>query len=116
MNRLGINFAPEYLKSKYMDAQSIVQDAIRNGGSSQLLFVSASDLREAIRNMANDIAEQFQPRKKEEYLNTKQTAKILGVDPSTLYRWKRDKYLVPSYLGNKCRYRMSDIEAILNAR
>lgn len=97
-----------------MDTQNLIQEAIRNGGSAQLLFVSAADLREAIRNMANDIAQEFLPKKKEEYLTTKQAARKLGVDPSTLYRWDKDSYLKAIRLGNKKRYKLSDIEAIMN--
>lgn len=96
-----------------MDANNLIQDAIRNGGSSQLLFVSASDLREAIKNMANDIAEQFLPKKREEYLSTKQAARRLGVSLSTLYRWDKESYLKAIQVGSKKKYRLSDIENIL---
>ncbi len=97
-----------------MEAQNLIQEAIRNGGASQLLFVSAADLREVVRNIANDIAQEFLPKKKEEYLTTKQAARKLGVDPSTLYRWDKDNYLKAVRIGSKKRYKLSDIEAIMD--
>lgn len=99
-----------------MDAQNMIQDAIRNGGASQLLFVSAADLREVVKNMANDIAEQFQPKREEKYLTTKQAAKLLSVDMSTLYRWDNENYLKSVRLGSKRRYRLSDIEKLMEVR
>jgi excisionase family DNA binding protein len=45
----------------------------------------------------------------ETYLSVDQTAKMLNVDRSTLYRWANSGYLVPLEIGGKRRYRMSDI-------
>ena len=95
-----------------MNANEMIQEAIRHGGSSQILFVSAADLREAIRNMANDIAEQFMPQKEEKFLTTKETSRLLNVDISTLYRWEKNSYLKPIRIGIKKLYRLSDIDKI----
>ena len=95
-----------------MDAHDLIQNAIRNGGVSQILFVSAADLREAIRNMANDIAQQFLPKREERYLTSKEVSRLLNVDASTLYRWDKNNYLKPVKFGSKKRYRLSDIEKL----
>ncbi|OAV71806.1 Helix-turn-helix domain protein [Bacteroidales bacterium Barb4] len=49
----------------------------------------------------------------ETYPSPDQVAKILGVDKSTLWRWTKSKYLIPIEIGGKRRYRMSDINRIL---
>jgi len=41
-------------------------------------------------------------------------AEMLDVDKSTLWRWAKIGYLVPINVGGKRRYRMSDVNRILN--
>jgi excisionase family DNA binding protein len=50
----------------------------------------------------------------ETYPTPKQVCEILGVDNSTLWRWKRKGYLVPANVGGKVRYKMSEVKALLN--
>jgi len=52
--------------------------------------------------------------KAETYPTPQQVAKILGVDPTTLWRWNKRGYLVPIEIGGKRRYKMSDVKALLN--
>jgi hypothetical protein len=49
----------------------------------------------------------------ETYPSPDQVAKILDVDKSTLWRWRKQGYLIPIEVGGKRRYRMSDIKKIL---
>ena len=49
----------------------------------------------------------------ETYPSAEQVSKILDVDKSTLWRWKKQGYLIPIEVGGKRRYRMSDINRIL---
>ena len=48
------------------------------------------------------------------YPTPDQVAKILSVDKSTLWRWRKRNYLVPIEIGGKRRYRMSDVKRILD--
>lgn len=50
----------------------------------------------------------------ETYPSVDQVAKILSVDRSTLWRWSKQGYLTPMEVGGKRRYRMSDVNKILN--
>ncbi|KAA6329747.1 hypothetical protein EZS27_021468 [termite gut metagenome] len=52
----------------------------------------------------------------ETYPSADKTAKILDVNRSTLWRWQKRGYLVPIEIGGKRRYKMSDINKILNKR
>ncbi|WP_418197249.1 helix-turn-helix domain-containing protein [Alistipes shahii] len=38
----------------------------------------------------------------------------MGVDSSTLWRWAKSGYLVPVEYGGQRRYRVADVQRILN--
>lgn len=87
-------------------------------GASVTVAISLEDLRqfcqgvvaEAKRELEAEIAED----KGERYLSIKQACELLGVDPCTLWRWKKRGYLVPAEVGGKRRYRLSEIRRMLN--
>jgi len=79
--------------------------------------VSAKDLSEFAEQIligAKAIYEK--PEKPEQYLNRKQTAQMLDVDLSTLWRWNKENYLHTIMIGGKVRYKLSDVERILNGQ
>lgn len=47
-------------------------------------------------------------------VHAKQTIALLGVDSSTLWRWAKSGYLVPVEYGGQRRYRVADVQRILN--
>ena len=49
-----------------------------------------------------------------ELYTRKQTIALLGVDSSTLWRWAKSGYLVPVEYGGQRRYRVADVQRILN--
>jgi predicted DNA-binding transcriptional regulator AlpA len=53
------------------------------------------------------------PSESERLLSPKETCTMLSVDNSTLYRWDKLGYLVKMKIGGKVRYRMSDIQKLL---
>ena len=62
--------------------------------------------------------QKFFDRKKEEaksdvLLTPKEVTELLGVNLTTLWRWHREGYLVKVYIGDKPRYKQSDIDRIL---
>jgi len=50
----------------------------------------------------------------ETYPSIAKVAEILDVNKSTLWRWQQQRYLVPIEIGGKRRYKMSDVQRILN--
>lgn len=54
--------------------------------------------------------------KEEKYLTAEETAQMLGVDKSTLWRWSKCGYLPKCTWGGKVRYRLSDIEDLMNKK
>ena len=77
--------------------------------------VSATDLLETVRNVATEIIEHYaKVEPPEQYLTPKITTRKLDVSLSTLWRWDKEDYLKPVAIGGKRRYRLSDVERILN--
>lgn len=73
------------------------------------LVISALDLREAFLQWNEEMRQPDQEIKPEKYLTAQETADKLGVDVSTLWRWDKSGYLKKIKVGNKARYRESDV-------
>lgn len=79
---------------------------------------------DALKRFATDLVEKTRleieskilESKSERYLSREATAKMLDVDCSTLYRWAKCGYLVPSKIGNQVRYKESEIKKRLEER
>jgi predicted DNA-binding transcriptional regulator AlpA len=52
----------------------------------------------------------------ETYLTADQVVNMLGVSKSTLWHWNNKEYLSVVKIGNKIRYKMSDIKKILETK
>lgn len=50
----------------------------------------------------------------ERFLAPAEASKMLSVDESTLWRWRKQEYFKPIYIGAKPRYRLSDIKKLLS--
>lgn len=76
--------------------------------------VTGMELKEMVQET---IQESIKHRKdlevQETYLTKSETATKLGVSVATLYRWQKQKYLEPVYIGAKPRYKLSDVKKIL---
>ncbi|MDR2085810.1 MAG: helix-turn-helix domain-containing protein [Dysgonamonadaceae bacterium] len=81
------------------------------------ITLKAGDLIEAVEYCVQatrrELEQQIIADNTETYKSPDQVSKILDVDKSTLWRWKKQGYLTPVEIGGKCRYRMSDIKKIL---
>lgn len=71
--------------------------------------VAASDLESILRELINEVLNSREEAKKETYVSSSKASAMLGVSKSTLWRWEKEKYLIPTRIGNKLRYRESDI-------
>lgn len=81
------------------------------------LTVTAIDLKDfasqLIEQTKEDLEQSITSGRNETYLTTEQTMKMLNVCSTTLWRWKKRKYLRPVRVGGNERYRLSDINKIL---
>ena len=82
------------------------------------LSVSAADLKNFALVIIKEAKEQMEAtiraETEERYLSINETSKKLDVDRSTLWRWKKERYLLPVYIGGKPRYKLSEINQIFN--
>ena len=74
--------------------------------------MNIDDLREAFKAWNQELMEANAP-KEEIYISAPEAAKMLNVTLSTLWRWDKDKYLEKIKIGNKVRYRLSDVERMI---
>lgn len=82
-----------------------------NKNTQTLMIVSKDDLENVVQNAVNRLLEKRE-NKPEVYLSVEETARRLKVDRSTLWRWNKDGYLTTTKVGNKVRYKLSDVERI----
>jgi len=77
------------------------------------LEVSGEDLLAFSSNLINRAKEEA---RKVRFLTKEQVKELCGVCDATLWHWNRKGYLKAVKIGNKIRYRTSDIQRILGER
>lgn len=80
-----------------------------------ILQVSAADLKEFALSLIEDARSMEtpeQPAKGDEFLTSEEVMKIVKVKKVTLWRWAKEKYLVPVKVGKSNLYRKSDVQRI----
>ena len=80
-----------------------------NGGPEYFHYCSNQLISRAKHELSTAIAE----AKKEKYLTKEEVKKMCDVCDTTLWHWSKKNYLKPVKVGNKVRYRQSDIQKIL---
>ncbi|OAV65979.1 Helix-turn-helix domain protein [Bacteroidales bacterium Barb6XT] len=92
---------------------SIIQDEKAN----IKLEVSGEDLLDFSNDLINraksELSTEIAEARKEKYLTKEEVREICGVCDATLWHWNKKNYLKTIKIGNKVRYRMSDIRRIL---
>lgn len=85
-------------------------------GANIQLVINALDLKEAFLQWNEEMRQSDTEVKAELYLSAQETADKLGVDVSTLWRWDKLGYLKKIKVGNKVRYRESDVLKLMEGR
>ena len=81
-----------------------------------MYMISAADLERILRNLVNDLISEREEVKKETYISASQVSNLLGVSKSTLWRWEKENYLVPVRVGNKLRYKESEVKQLMEGK
>mgnify|MGYP003294048354 CR=1 FL=1 len=85
-----------------------------------IVQVRLEDLLDAgkvlIDNTKCELEQQIADSKTERYLSKEKVMETLDVSSVTLWRWQNRGYLTPIYVGGKQKYRMSDIEKIMEGK
>lgn len=94
-------------------------DILKNE-SSALLIISAADLREFATELMQDARaeaeRQFEEQRKDRYLNAKEASELLGIDASTLWRWRSSGYINSFTVGSQTKYRLSEINDFIKSK
>jgi len=94
----------------------ILNNLIKEGNIT--VSVSINDLKQfaldIIEQTKKEIEDLVVAQKSETYVSRQRAAEMLDVDSVTLWRWANRNYLVPATVGGKKRYKMSDINRLLN--
>ncbi|MDR1644453.1 MAG: helix-turn-helix domain-containing protein [Tannerellaceae bacterium] len=77
------------------------------------LLVFSNDL---INRAKSELSIEIAEARKERYLTKEEVKGICGVCDATLWHWNKKNYLKVIKIGNKVRYRMSDIRRILEEK
>lgn len=91
-----------------------INNLIQSGAC--IVQVSAADLKDFAIDILDQYAQRQAKPQEETLLTTAQASRYLNVDRSTLWRWNRENYLKPMMIGNRYRYRLSDLESIRSYR
>ena len=92
-----------------MDLYNLLQDNARLN-----VTINAGQLIEVVNYAVSKTRAEFEKKQEpEQYIPRKQAAQMLDIDPSTLWRYNKQAYLQPVTIGGKRRYRLSDINRIL---
>jgi len=97
-----------------MNEQFVIQELLAQGNAKVQISLSGADLREFGENLIKNTIKMVTAERMEVMLKVNEAAQKLSVDRSTLYRWEKSGYLKPVRMGGVPRYRLSDIEAIMN--
>ena len=92
---------------------SLIQDE----KASIKLEVTGEDLlnfsNDLINRAKHELSVEIAEARKEKYLTKEEVKEICGVCDATLWHWNKKNYLKTIKIGNKVRYRMSDVRKIL---
>lgn len=102
-----------------------ILDLILNGGGGITVSVTVQDLFDFAYSLINltkeeeakkqeEAKRQAEAQKSEVYISKKEALAKLGCCSTTLYNWNKSKYLTASRLGARLRYKLSDVEEIVN--
>ena len=83
-----------------------------------IVQVRLGDLLEANRQLIADVKQELEQQIADStaktYITREKVMEITGKSAVTIWRWQKDKYLVPaSTVGGTYRYRMSDVRRIM---
>jgi hypothetical protein len=90
---------------------------LKSGNANVKLEVSGEDLlefsNELINRAKSELSAEYAEARKEKYLTKDEVKRMCEVCDATLWHWNRKSYLKAIKVGNKVRYRQSDVRRIL---
>ncbi|MCC8176597.1 MAG: MerR family transcriptional regulator [Bacteroidales bacterium] len=87
-----------------------------NNSSQQLFVISKENLTDLAQILIEETRKAFEKKEDKTLLTKKAACQLLGKDPSTIWRWEKEGYLVPVQTGGRKSYRLSDLNEIKEGR
>ena len=91
---------------------------LKNEGNASIALVSINDLKafalDIIQQTKRELEELVISQKSEMYVSRQKACEMLDVNSTTIWRWSKKNYLVPIFIGGKRRFKVSDINRLLN--
>ena len=91
-------------------------NSLLNSDANISVVVSVADLKEFALCVVTEAMAAKEEKTEERYLTPDVVADMVGVSKNTLWRWEKEKYLIPIKVGRKSRYKLSDVKSILEGR
>ena len=91
-------------------------NSLLNSDANISVVVSVADLKEFALCVVTETMAAMEEKTEERYLTPDDVADMVGVSKNTLWRWEKEKYLIPIKVGRKSRYKLSDVKSILEGR
>ena len=82
--------------------------------SNTLLVINADDLKVYSENLINETMAKLSSKEEDVFLTAVEASEKLKVNRVTLWSWEKKGYLKPTRIGEKVRYKLSDINRLLN--
>ena len=94
----------------------IISELLTSGANVNIT-ISANDLRDFLTEISKQVIEKEKAaeasRNADETMTQKEVCKFLNISKSTLWRWERDNYLLPTgRMGRSPQYLKSDVQRI----
>ena len=87
-----------------------------NATTNAIIITDVNTLKEAFSLWAEEEAAKRENERRNTIISAKEAANRLSVTLSTLWRWEKEKYLVPIKIGRRNSYRLADILDIIEGR
>lgn len=102
---------------QYIYAMTDLMQIISNSTANIKLEITSEDLRhfsnELINRAVNEVAIALKATNEDKLLTRGEVKEMCGVCDTTLWLWNKRNYLKAIKVGNKVRYRLSDVKRIL---
>lgn len=102
---------------QHVSTMTYFMQIISNGAANIKLEITSEDLRnfsnELINRAVNEVTVALKATNEDKLLTREEVKEMCGVCDTTLWLWNKRNYLKTVKVGNKVRYRFSDVKRIL---
>jgi len=96
-----------------------IEDVLDNSVAT-LIMIKPEDLKQTIINVVDEARRRMEKEialnNSEVLLTTKQVTERLSISRTTLWHWVKKGYVIPVVIGGKQRYKLSDVNTILQGK